>query len=149
VAAIAELGSLDLIMKRLIIVLLAFLAGLAVGWYFGYTRPVTKQYRVLRDTLFHMTDKQMADAGAQIRDHIPEFMERMKRSDDMTTVLALGTYKRLDQGNIDGAKKFLVPWIGGYYRRYHTKGSDEKILASIEEAAQEHPDIAAEVAKKQ
>ncbi len=113
-------------MKRFIIVLLAFLAGLAVGWYFGYTRPVTKQYRVLRDTLFHMTDKQMADAGAQFRDHMPEFMERMKREDDMTAALALGTVKRLD-----------------------AKGGDRDTLARIEEAAQQYPDIAAEVAKKE
>jgi|SRR6266496_2072428 len=136
-------------MKRFIIVLLAFLAGLAVGWYFGYTRPVTKQYRVLRDTLFHMTDKQMADAGAQFRDHMPEFMERMKREDDMTAALALGTVKRLEQGNAEGAKKLLLPFIGGYYRRYHAKGGDRDTLARIEEAAQQYPDIAAEVAKKE
>ena len=136
-------------MKRLIVVLLAFLAGLSLGWYFGYTRPVTKQYRVLRDTLFHMTDKQMADAGAQIRDHMPEFMERMKREDDMTAALALGTVKRLEQGNAEGAKKLLLPFIGGYYRRYHAKGGDRDTIARIEKAAQQYPDIAAEVAKKE
>lgn len=136
-------------MKRLIIVLLAFLAGLAVGWYCGYTRPVTKQYRVLKDTLFHMTDKQIADAGAQIRDHMPEFIERMKRSDDVAAALALGTFKRLDQGNIDGAKKLQLPFIGGYYRQYHTKGGDPKILANIEEAARQYPEVADEVAKKE
>src|SRR5437764_836723 len=115
-------------MKQLLLVLLSLVIGGSIGWYFGYTRPVTKGYREVKDAL-HMTnvpDKQMAEVGAEIRDHMPEFMERMKRSDDMTTVLALGTYKRLDQGNIDGAKKLLVPWIGGYYRRYHTKGGDEK-----------------------
>jgi len=135
-------------MQRVIVILLVFVAGLFGGWYLGYTRPVTKQYRVLRDS-FHMADKEMAEAGVQIRDHMPEFMERMKRSDDMTAALALGTFKRLEQGNVDGAKKLLLPWIGGYYRRYHAKGGDQKILANIEEAAQQYPDIAAEVAKKE
>lgn len=135
-------------MQRVIVVLLVFVAGLFGGWYLGYTRLVTKQYRVLRDS-FHMTDKEIAEAGVQIRDHMPEFMERMKRSDDMTAALALATFKRLEQGNVDGAKKLLLPWIGGYYRRYHTKGGDQKILANIEEAAEQYPDIAAEVAKKE
>ncbi len=79
---------------------------------------------------------------------MPEFMERMKREDDMTAALALGTVKRLEQGNAEGAKKLLLPFIGGYYRRYHAKGGDRDTLARIEEAAQQYPDIAAEVAKK-
>src|SRR5437660_268865 len=102
-------------MQRVIVILLVFVAGLFGGWYL-----------VLRDS-FHMADKEMAEAGVQIRDHMPEFMERMKRSDDMTAALALGTFKRLEQGNVDGAKKLLLPWIGGYYRRYHAKGGDQKI----------------------
>jgi hypothetical protein len=137
-------------MKRPVIVLLAFLAGLAVGWYFGYTRPVTKGYREIKDVLqwTDMPDKQMADVGVQIRDHMPEFIESMKRSDDMTAVLALAAFTRLEKGNVDGAKNVLLPCIGSYYRRYHAKGGDEKILASIQEAAQRYPQIAAEVAKK-
>ena len=135
-------------MKHLLISLLALVIGVCLGWYFGYTRPVTKQYRALRDS-FQMSDKQMAEAGAQIRDHMPEFMERMKREDDVTAALALGTVKRLEQGNAEGAKKLLLPFIGGYYRRYHAKGGDRDTLARIEEAAQQYPDIAAEVAKKE
>ena len=138
-------------MKHLVVVLLGLLVGVYLGWYFGYTRPVTKGYRELKGAL-HLTDmpdKQMAEVGAEIRDHLPEFMERMKRSGDMTAALALGTFKRLDQGNMDGAKKLQRPFIGGYYRQYHTKGGDQKILASIEEAAKQYPDVAAEVAKKQ
>jgi hypothetical protein len=138
-------------MKQLLLALLSLAIGVYVGWYFGYTRPVTKGYRELKDAL-HLTDmpdKQMAEAGAQIRDHMPEFLERMKRSDDMTTALALAAYSRVDQGNIDGAKNVLLPYIGRYYRHYHTSGGDQKILASIEEAGQKHPEIAAEIAKKQ
>ena len=137
-------------MKQLILVLLSLVIGVCVGWHFGYTRPVTKGYRELKDALHitNMPDKQMAEVGAEIRDHMPEFMERMKRSDDMTAALALGTLKRLEQGNVDAAKKLQLPFIGGYYRRYHSKGGDQKILANIDEAAQQYPDIAAEVAKK-
>jgi hypothetical protein len=74
---------------------------------------------------------------------------KIEWTDDMTAALALGTFKRLEEGNVDGAKKLQLTFIGGYYRRYHTKGGDEKILANIEEAAQQYPEIAAEVAKKQ
>ena len=137
-------------MKQLLLVLLTFVIGVFVGWYFGYTRPITKKYRELKDAL-HLTDmpdKEMAKVGAEIRDHMPEFIERMKRSDDMTTTLALGTFTRLEQGNVDAAKKLQLLFIGGYYRRYHSKGGDQRILANIDEAAQRYPDIAAEVAKK-
>ena len=142
---------LDLRMKQLIVILLSVVIGVSVGWYFGYTRPVTKGYRELKSVLHltEMPDKQMAKIGAEIRDHMPEFMDSMKRSDDMTTAVALAAYSRLDQGNVDGAKKVLLPCIGGYYRHYHTSGGDQKILASIQEAAQQHPEIAAEIAKKQ
>ena len=137
-------------MKQLPLVLFSLVIGVCVGWYFGYTRPVTKGYRELKDALHvtDMPDKQMAEVGAEIRDHMPEFMERMKREDDMTAALALGTVKRLEQGNAEGAKKLLLPFIGGYYRRYHAKGGDRDTLARIEEAAQQYPDIAAEVANK-
>jgi hypothetical protein len=138
-------------MKHLFVALVSVLIGISVGWYFGYTRPVTKGYRELKEALHitDMPDNQFAEAGAQIRDHMLEFMERIKRSDDMTAALALGTFKRLEQGNLDAAKKLQLTFIGGYYRRYHSKGGDQKILANIDEAAQQYPDIAAELTKKQ
>jgi hypothetical protein len=43
----------------------------------------------------------------------------------------------------------LVPLIGSYYRRYHTRGGDKEILAKIEEAARKYPEIAAELGKKE
>jgi hypothetical protein len=138
-------------MKRYIIVPVTFVVGLGAGWYFGYTRPVTKGYRELKAALHltEMPDKQMAEAGAQIRDHMPEFIERMKRSDDMAASLALGSFKREEQGNVDGAKKLQLQFIGNYYRQYHAKGGDGKILGSIEEAAKQSPDIAAAIATKE
>jgi hypothetical protein len=138
-------------MRQLLVALASVFIGLSVGWYLGYTRPVTKGYRQLKAALHitDMPDKQMAEAGAQIRDHMPEFIERMKREDDMNAALALGTVKRLEEGNAEGAKKLLLPFIGGYYRRYHAKDGDQDILARIEEAARQYPDIAAEIAKKE
>jgi len=136
---------------KLVAITSALVVGIAVGWFLGYTRPVTKGYRELKSAL-HLTDmpdKQMAEAGAQIRDHMPEFIERMKREDDVIAALALGTFKRMEQGDVEGAKKLQLPWIGGYYRRYHAKGGDKDILVSIEEAAQQYPEIATEVAKQQ
>jgi len=72
----------------------------------------------------------------------------MKREDQLIAALALGTFKRLDQGNAEGAKKLLLPCIGGYYRRYHAKGGDPDMITRIEEAARQYPDIAAEIARK-
>ena len=135
-------------MKCAIILLIAVLFGSCIGWYFGYTRPVAKQYRIVRDQMFHVTDKEMAEAGGQVREHFPQFIEGMKREDDLIAAVALGTFKRLDQGNVEGAKKVLLPWIGNYYRRYHAKGGDQKMLARIEEAARQNSDIAAEIARK-
>ena len=135
-------------MKRAIVLLIVLLFGSCIGWYFGYTRPVAKQYRVIRDQMFHMTDKEMAEAGGKVREHFPQFMEGMKRSDDLTAAIALAAFERIDQGNTEGAKKLLLAPVRDYYQRYTGKGGDPAILARIEAAAQKNHDLAAAIQKK-
>ncbi len=131
-------------MKRAILLLAFMLFGVCIGWYFGYTRPVAKQYRIIRDA-WHITDYEMAEAGAKIQDNLPQFIEGMKRTDDIATALSLGTIKFLNRGDVRGAKKLLLTPVGAYYRRYHGKGGDPDILARIEEGARQDPDIAAKI----
>jgi len=95
-----------------------------------------------------MTDQQMAEAGAQVRDNLPQFIEGMKREDQLIAALALGIVRRLEVGKVEASKKELLPFIGNYYRRYHAKGGDPNLLARIEEAARQSPDIAAEIVRK-
>ena len=135
-------------MKRAIVLLVVFLFGSCIGWYFGYTRPVARQYRLVRDQMFHMTDKEMAEAGTQVREQFPQFIEGMKRSDDLTTVLALSAFERIDQGNAESAKKLLLVPVRSYYQRYTGKGGDPAILARIEAAAQKNHDLAIAIQKK-
>jgi hypothetical protein len=135
-------------MKRAIVLLIVLLLGSCIGLYFGYTRPVARQYRLVRDQMFHMTDKDMADAGTQVREHLPQFIEGMKRSDDLTAAIALSAVERIDQGNTEGAKKLLLVPVRNYYQRYSGKGGDPQILARIEAAAQKNHDLAVELQKK-
>ena len=136
-------------MKRALLIIVSLLFGICVGWYFGYTRPVAKQYRMLRDEL-HVTDHDMVAMGKDWTANRSAIFDAMKRSDDMVTALALASLIRLDRGDIDGTKKLLLPHVGFYYRRYHGKNTgDAKLLQRIEDAAREHPEMAAEIAKDQ
>ena len=137
-------------MKRIIPLLICLFVGVGIGWYFGYTRPTAKnrrellaQYQYVRDN-FHMTDAEMAEAGPKI----PQYFEDMKRQDEMAAVVALGAFKHLERGEIDGSKKSMLRAIGSYYRVYHTKGGDTNIMAQIEKAAQDYPALAAELTRK-
>jgi len=137
-------------MKRAIPLVACVLLGIGIGWYFGYTRPVVrhqrellKEYRDVRDDL-HMTDKEMADVGGKL----PQVVEDMKRQDELAAVVALGALKLLEKDDVKGAKEALARPIGTYYRLYHAKGGDAKVLSAIEEAAQQYPAIAAEISEK-
>jgi hypothetical protein len=136
-------------MKRTISLVVCVLLGVGIGWYFGYTRPVVRQqrkllkeYQEIRDD-FHMTDEEMADVGRKL----PQYIEDMKRQDEMAAVVALGAFKLLEKDDVKGAKESLARHVGLYYRLHHAKG-DATLLSAIEEAAQQYPAISAETSKQ-
>ncbi len=137
-------------MKHIVPLLVSLILGIAIGWYFGYTRPTAKnqrellaQYQYVRDN-FHMTDAEMAKAGPKI----PQYFEDMKRQDEMAAVFSLRAFRILEAGEIDRAKTNLLWAVGSYYRVYHGKGGDTNFMAKIEEAAQKYPAVAAEISRK-
>jgi hypothetical protein len=57
-------------MKQLLVALISVLIGISIGWYFGYTRPVIKEYHQLKDALnlSNMSPKQIVpDADTAIK----------------------------------------------------------------------------------
>ena len=136
-------------MKATVLLLVGILLGTGIGWYFGYLRPDAKrerellrQYDAAKDAL-RMSDQEMADAGVKI----PEFMEGMKRTDEMAAAVALGVFGMLQRGETEAAKKRLLMPIGSYYRLYRNRGGNTNLIAQIETAAEEHPSIAAEISR--
>lgn len=136
-------------MKRILAYTACLGLGIALGWYFGNTRPVAKQQRQLleeyRDAkeMLHMTDAQMTNTAAEL----PDLLAAMKQNDRDVAMVGLRGIEILDRGDVAGAKKYLAYWIGSYYRVYHTNG-DTNLIARIERAAQTNAVIAAEIAKK-
>jgi hypothetical protein len=123
-------------MKNALAVLIAILAGLGIGWYFGNTRPglknqreLLRQYQYVRDN-FHMTDAEMADFG----EHQQEYFDAMKRQDEMAAAIALNTLKKLNHEDTDGAKHTLETTISIYYRGHRTDGHSN-LLSGIDRFA--------------
>ena len=138
-------------MRRIIPLLISLCVGVGVGWYFGYSRPTARtqrellaQYQYVRDN-FHMTDAQMADVGPKI----PQYFEDAKRQDELAAAVALSAVRSLERGDTNQAERVLLRIMGSYYRVYHDRGGDTNLLAKIEAAAQEHPAVAAEIARKE
>jgi hypothetical protein len=134
-------------MKRIISLFVCILLGIGIGWYFGYTRPVARDYRELlkeyqrvRDTM-GLTDQQMAEFGPKAR----QYFEDMKRQDEKAAMFGLVSFQMLERGNIEEAKKRLLFPVRSYYRIYHNKGGDTNFMGQIEEAARKYPAIAARI----
>lgn len=130
--------------------MVCILFGICIGWYLGYMQPTAKnqrellnQYHYVRDN-FHMTDKEMAEIGP----HIHEYFEDVKRQDEMAAALGLGSFKYLERGDVEGAKKRLLMAVGSYYRLYHNKGGDTNLISKIEDTARKSPALAAEIVRK-
>jgi hypothetical protein len=115
-----------------VVCVLCLLLGLSVGWYFGFTRPtrrdqekLLKEYRYVRDN-FHMTDAEMADFG----EHQAEYLNALKRQDEMAAVIALGALVKIEQGDIATARSRLEKTISIYYRGHRDDG-DSNVLRHI------------------
>ena len=119
-------------MRRVVIPLVCLLAGISVGWFLGYRRPVAKnqrellrQYQIVRDN-FHMSDADMADFGA----HQQEYFAQMKRQDEMAAVIAFAALVKLDEGDLEKAKWRLQTEISIYYRS-HNRDGNSNVLRHI------------------
>jgi hypothetical protein len=107
--------------KRIIEISICLLLGVAIGWYFGYTRPVAKnQRKVLRELqdnkdAFHMSEHQ----------------------DEFAAVAACGVFARLegdDVEKVEKAKHTLATIIAIYYRAHRLDGNSN-LIARIESYA--------------
>ena len=137
-------------MKRTVPFVVCVMLGIGIGWYLGFTRPVAqrqrqllKEYHEVRED-FNMSDEEMIDTGRKF----PQYLEDMKRQDEMNAVVALGAFKLLEMDDVEGAKESLAFHVGSYYRLYHSSGRDAQVLSAIEEAAQKYPAISEEISKK-
>jgi hypothetical protein len=137
-------------MKRVIPYLLCVLVGVFIGWKVGYTLPAATQHRkLLKDyqdvkAQVHMSDDELANVGTKV----PQFLQDMKRSDEMAAAMALSAFYPLEKGDIEAAKKWLTRAIGNYYLQYHDKGGDTILVEKIETAAREFPAIADAISGK-
>jgi len=129
-------------MKRFIPSLICLVAGIALGWYFGYTRPALQAMH-----LYQEVQKTMGLSDAEMVKQVPDSLAAMKRDDEGVALVALRGIEILDRGDVAAAKKHLAYWVGSYYRVYHANG-DTNLIARIERAATTNAEIAAEIAKK-
>ncbi len=129
-------------MKQIITSIFCLMAGIGIGWYFGYTRPALKA--------MHITQEIQKETGMSIEDMVkavPDSLAAIKREDESVAYIGLTSIKMLDHGNTETAEKYLAYWVGSYYRVYQTNG-DTNLIAKIKQAATTNPEIAAELAKK-
>jgi hypothetical protein len=119
-----------------VVCFLGFLLGLSLGWCLGFTRPSIKnqeqligEYQRVRDA-FQLTDKEMAEWGGRL----PEFVDSVRRQDEFAALVALGSLRQLETGDLAAAKKTLTKAISIYYRGHKYDGKTN-LLARIERSA--------------
>ncbi|MGP8201298.1 MAG: hypothetical protein ACLQU4_17545 [Limisphaerales bacterium] len=119
-------------MNRAVIFLLCVAPGIAIGWYYGYTRPVAREQR------------QLLEYAQDFRDHFPNFESNMaalnKSREEYSKAAkpymaesasrALAALKRLDSNDLGGTRTMLVAAIANYYRG-HSNDGDTNLLARI------------------
>ena len=116
-------------MKLIIAVLGGLVAGIAFGWYVGYTRPVAKANR---DARHYFTTMEMDDSTA--------------------AVFAVRAIPLLESGDTQKAIAYLAKPIGSYYRVYANKAgtNEERLLlrSKIERLASSNSAVAVEIQRK-
>jgi len=115
-------------MKIIGSLLIGLVAGVAIGWYWGYTRPAM-----------------IADRDAR------RCLGNMESDDRMTAVVALAAIRKMEDGRSTDAEELLARQLGSYYVIYGPPDNPKKkisddcmqILRKIEEAAKEYPVVQA------
>lgn len=119
-------------MKPTVGLIAGVVIGLAAGWYFGYTRPVTQANRDAR--------KYLAD---------------MEHDDSMMATVAMVAICDLEEQRSDKAKELLARQIATYYVVYGPPDNPKKrisehrmqLLRKIEETARSYPVVQAAIEK--
>ncbi len=121
------------IVKRTVAFLICILAGIGIGWYFGYSRPVAENQRELLQQNqyikehFHEFDLDVAD----FKKRESEISVAAKPWEASTASIALIGLKDLDTNNMEDAKFRFAELVGFYYRG-HLHGDTNLLLTDIE-----------------
>jgi len=112
-------------MKRATAFLVCILAGIGIGWYFGYTRPVAQNQRELLRDYQPMMD-QFESWNRQTAAYAKEAEPWMASS----ASIALGALGSLKTNDMEGAKYRLACIVAAYYRG-HSRDGDTNLLHRI------------------
>ena len=136
-------------MKLIAACLVCVLAGVGIGWYLGYARPVARdqrkllqEYQTVREHS-NMTDAEWAD----LAEHYVEYLAASKRTDEFAAVFALAVSVGLERGDTNGVRKHLANTISFYYQNHRLDG-DTNLLARIERVAATNATVAAAISRK-
>jgi hypothetical protein len=126
-------------MRTLIASLIALILGTALGWYFGYTRPVGRNsWRVAQITGW--APSQISDAF-----NAPDetFRKLVGTQQEAVARASLSALMSLEDGQTDRAKDFLAHRISDYYTSDYKldapSESRERLRRHIEEASEKSP----------
>src|SRR5450759_314590 len=116
-------------MKIIIALTVGLLIGAGVGWYAGYTRPLTKSNRDAR-----------------------RYLTTMEVDDSTAAIFAVRAIPIVESGDTQKAVQWLAKPIGSYYRVYETKAGTNaerlSLRAKIEQLASTNSVVAAEIHRK-
>jgi predicted negative regulator of RcsB-dependent stress response len=116
-------------MKHAIAFLICVLAGIGIGWYFGYTRPIAKNQRELLKRYQPIKNQLEADMADFHRRNAEKFKAAAPWEASSASI-ALAALKNLDTNDVDGVRSRLAAMVAIYYRG-HSGDGDTNLLTSI------------------
>src|SRR4029077_11947094 len=128
-------------MRTLIAPLIALILGTALGWYFGYTRPVARNsWRVAQITGW--VPSQISDA---FNSPDETFRKLVGTQQEAVARASLSALVSLEDGQTDRAKDFLAHRVSDYYTNDYKldspSDSRERLRRHIEEASEKSPTL--------
>jgi len=116
-------------MKRIIPFLVCLLAGIGIGWYFGYACPAAKNQRALLEK-YQPLKEELETNMAYLNKQREEYSKLAKPWEASTASIALVGLKDLDTTNMEDARFRLTTLIAMYYRA-HLHDGDTNLLGHI------------------
>jgi hypothetical protein len=116
-------------MKRTIAFLVCVMAGIGIGWYFGYTRPIAKHQRELLNEYQPIKD-QLETNMADFHKRNAEEFKTAAPWEASSASIALAALENLKTNNLEDAKFRLAAIVAIYYRG-HSHDGDTNLLADI------------------